>query len=130
MYDDLKDKRVVVTGGASGIGYATAKRFVNEHSKVVILDSNQEALNSAQSQLSPLTGGVCADVSSPDEIEAAFKEVDEIMGGIDILISNAGISVRQPFIKIDYDQWSKVLRINLDGMFLCAKAAIERMKPQ
>jgi len=46
------------------------------------------------------------------------------------LISNAGISVRQPFMKIDYDQWSKVLRINLDGMFLCAKAAIERMKPQ
>ena len=79
--------------------------FVNESSKVVILDSNQEALDNAQSQLSPLTGGVCADVSSPDEIEAAFKEVDEIMGGIDILISNAGISVRQPFMKIDYDQW-------------------------
>ncbi|MGD9227666.1 MAG: SDR family oxidoreductase [Desulfobacterales bacterium] len=130
MYDDLKDKRVVVTGGASGIGYAIARRFVNESSKVVILDSNQEALGNAQSQLSALTGGVCADVSSPDEIEAAFKEVDEIMGGIDILISNAGISVRQPFMKIDYDQWSKVLRINLDGMFLCAKAAIERMRPQ
>jgi len=105
-------------------------RFVNESGKVVILDSNQEALDNAQSELSPLTGGVCADVSSPDEIEAAFKEVDEIMGGIDILISNAGISVRRPFVKIDYDQWSKVLRINLDGMFLCAKAAIERMKPQ
>jgi meso-butanediol dehydrogenase/(S,S)-butanediol dehydrogenase/diacetyl reductase len=130
MYDDLKDKRVVVTGGASGIGYATASRFVNESSKVVILDNNQEALDNARSQLPPLTGGVCADVSSPDEIEAAFKEVDEIMGGIDILISNAGISVRRPFVKIDYDQWSKVLRINLDGMFLCAKAAIERMKPQ
>ena len=130
MYDDLKDKRVVVTGGASGIGYATARRFINERSKVVILDSNQEALENAQSQLPPLRGGVCADVSSPDQIDAAFKEVDEIMGGIDVLISNAGISVRQPFTKIDYDQWSKVLRVNLDGMFLCAKAAIERMKPQ
>ena len=130
MYDDLKDKRVVVTGGASGIGYVTVSRFINEGSMVVILDSDQEALDNAQSQLPLLTGGICADVSSPDEIEAAFKQVDEILGGIDILISNAGISVRQPFTKIDYDQWSKVLRTNLDGMFLCAKAAIKRMKPQ
>ena len=97
---------------------------------MVILDSNQEAIDKARSRLSPLAGAVCADVSNPDQIEAAFNEIDEIMGGIDILISNAGISVRQPFVKIDYDQWSKVLRINLDGMFLCAKAAIERMKPQ
>ena len=130
MYDDLKDKRVVVTGGASGIGFATARRFVNESCQVVILDSNQEALNKTQSEQPKLAGGVCADVSSPDEVEAAFKEIDQIMGGIDILISNAGISVRQPFTKIDYGQWSKVLRVNLDGMFLCAKAAIERMKPQ
>jgi NAD(P)-dependent dehydrogenase (short-subunit alcohol dehydrogenase family) len=130
MYEDLKNKRVVITGGASGIGYATAKRFVDEGGKVVVLDNNQEALDKAVSELPPLTDGVCADVSSPDDIEAAFKKVDEIMGGIDVLISNAGISVRQPFMKIDYAQWSKVLRINLDGMFLCAKAAIQRMKPQ
>jgi NAD(P)-dependent dehydrogenase (short-subunit alcohol dehydrogenase family) len=130
MYDDLKDKRVVVTGGASGIGYATARRFVDEGAKVVILDSDQEALDNAQSELSQLTGGVCADVSSPQEIAAAFNKIDKIVGGLDILISNAGISVRQPFMKIDYAQWSKVLRINLDGMFLCAKAAIERMQPQ
>ena len=130
MYADLKDKRVVVTGGASGIGYATGGRFVDEGSKVVILDSKREALDNALSDMPLLTGGVCADVSSPDEIEAAFNKIDEIMGGIDILISNAGISVRQPFMKIDYAQWSKVLRINLDGMFLCAKAAIQRMKPQ
>ena len=130
MYDDLKDKRVVVTGGASGIGYATADRFVDEGGKVVILDSNQQALDNALADMPLLAGGVCADVSSPDEIEAAFNKIDGIIGGIDILISNAGISVRQPFMNIDYAQWSKVLRINLDGMFLCAKAAIQRMKAQ
>jgi NAD(P)-dependent dehydrogenase (short-subunit alcohol dehydrogenase family) len=130
MYDDLRDKRVVVTGGASGIGLATARRFVNESCRVVILDRNQEALNQAQSEHPGFAGGICADVSSPDEVEAAFKEIDHIMGGIDILISNAGISVRKPFTKIDYHQWSKVMRVNLDGMFLCAKAAIERMKTQ
>ncbi len=130
MYDDLKDKRVVVTGGANGIGYATVRRFINEGSKVAILDNDQEALNNAQSQLPLLTGGICADVSSPDEIEAAFKQVDEILGGIDILISNAGISVRKLFTEVDYTQWSKIMRVNLDGMFFCARAAIERMEPQ
>jgi NAD(P)-dependent dehydrogenase (short-subunit alcohol dehydrogenase family) len=130
MYDDLKGQRVLITGGASGIGYATAKRFISEGCHVVILDSNQEALEKAISEAAELKGGVCADVSLPDDMEAAFKKVDEIMSGVDILISNAGISVRNPFIEIDYAQWSKVLRVNLDGMFICAKEAIQRMKRQ
>ncbi len=130
MYDDLKDKRVLITGGASGIGLATARRFVSESCQVVILDSNQEALNKAQAEQPEFAGGVCADVSSQDEVEAAFKEIDQIMGGIDILISNAGISVRKPFTEVDYTQWSKIMRVNLDGMFFCARAAIERMEPQ
>ncbi len=130
MYDDLNDKRVVVTGGASGIGLATARRFVKESCRVVILDRNQEALNQAQSEHSNFAGGIRADVSSPDEVEAAFEEIDHIMGGIDILVSNAGISVRKPFANIDYDQWSEVMRVNLDGMYLCSKAAIDRMKTQ
>jgi meso-butanediol dehydrogenase/(S,S)-butanediol dehydrogenase/diacetyl reductase len=130
MYDDLKDKRVMVTGGASGIGLATARRFVNESCQVVILDCNQETLNKALSDQPKFAGGVCADVSSPDEVEAAFKEIDQIMGGIDVLISNAGISIRKPFAETDYDQWSKIMHVNLDGMYLCTKAAIDRMKPQ
>jgi len=129
MYDDLKDKRVLVTGGASGIGYATAGRFINEGSRVFILDNNPLALDQARSELA-LAGTVCADVSEPESVEAAFGQMDEIVGGIDVLISNAGISFRQPFVKTDYEQWSRVLRVNLDGMYLCARAAIERMKPQ
>jgi NAD(P)-dependent dehydrogenase (short-subunit alcohol dehydrogenase family) len=84
MYDDLKDKRVVVTGGASGIGLATANRFVDEGCRVVILDCNQEALDKSQSEQPKFAGGVHADVSSPDEVEAAFREIDQIMGNIDI----------------------------------------------
>jgi meso-butanediol dehydrogenase/(S,S)-butanediol dehydrogenase/diacetyl reductase len=130
MYDDLKEKRVLVTGGASGIGYATALRFVNEGCRVVILDNAPSALDVACSELPLLAGGVCADVSNPDDVRTAFRQVDEIMGGIDILVSNAGISFRKPFVETEYEQWSKVLRVNLDGMFLCARAAIERMQPQ
>jgi NAD(P)-dependent dehydrogenase (short-subunit alcohol dehydrogenase family) len=130
MYDDLKDNRVVITGGASGIGYATAGRFIDEGCKVILLDSNQDALDKALSEMPALSGGVCADVGIADDIDAAFKNVDNIMGGVDILIANAGISVRKPFVDMDYSQWSKVLRVNLDGMFLCAKAAVKRMKQQ
>jgi NAD(P)-dependent dehydrogenase (short-subunit alcohol dehydrogenase family) len=130
MYEDLKGKRVVITGGASGIGYATATRFIDERCKVVLLDNNQDALDKALSEMPALSGGVRADVSVPDDIDTAFKNIDNIMGGVDILIANAGISVRKAFVDIDYSQWSKVLRVNLDGMFLCAQAAIERMKQQ
>ncbi|HUU79769.1 MAG TPA: SDR family oxidoreductase [candidate division Zixibacteria bacterium] len=130
LYKDLNDKRIVITGGASGIGFATAQRFINEGSKVVILDWNEQELLSAKGKLSALVGGVLADVSNPKDIENAFREIDDLMGGVDILISNAGISVRNPFKKIDYEQWSKVLRVNLDGMFLCAKEALKRMDKQ
>ena len=130
IYKDLEGKKVVITGGASGIGLATAKRFVDEGAKVVILDWNQKELEKTLSIIPELKSGVFADVSNPDEVKNAFKKIDEILGGIDILISNAGICFRSPFLKIDYEQWSKVLRVNLDGMFLCSKEAIIRMKKQ
>ena len=76
MYDDLKGKRVVITGGASGIGYATAGRFIDEGCKVVLLDSNQDALDKALSEMPALSGGICVDVSMADDIDAAFKNID------------------------------------------------------
>jgi NAD(P)-dependent dehydrogenase (short-subunit alcohol dehydrogenase family) len=130
IYKDLEGKNVVITGGASGIGLATAKRFIEEGAEVVIIDWNDEQLNKVLSDIPEFKGGIHADVSNPEEIKNAFKKIDEIFENIDILISNAGISFRNPFLKIDYEQWSKVLRVNLDGMFLCAKEAINRMKKQ
>lgn len=130
IYKDLEGKRVVVTGGASGIGLATARRFIDEGSRVVIIDWDKEALDEAQSDHPKLSAGIKGDVSRPDDMKEAFHRVDEVLGGLDVLISNAGISVRQPFLEVDYEQWSKVIRVNLDGMFLCAKEAIARMKEQ
>lgn len=129
-YDELKDKRIVVTGGASGIGLATAKRFAKENAKVVIFDWNNESLNEVLSNNPELAGGVRVDVSNPIDVKNGFLKVDEIIGGIDVLISNAGISVRNLFKDIEYEQWTKVLGINLGGMFLCAKEALKRMEPQ
>jgi NAD(P)-dependent dehydrogenase (short-subunit alcohol dehydrogenase family) len=130
IYQDLSGKRIVITGGASGIGLATAERFVKEAARVVILDWNQPTLDTALAEHGGIAGGIHCDVSNPDEVKKAFEEVDKQLGGIDVLISNAGISVRQRFLDITYDQWSRVIRVNLDGMFLCAQEAIKRMKEQ
>ena len=128
-YKALEGKRVVITGGASGIGLATAKRFAAEGSHVFIIDWNKKALNKVLSE-NPEFSGTYGDVSNPDDMKKAFSRVDDILGGCDVLISNAGISVRNPFLQIEYEQWSRVLRVNLDGMFLCSKEAIKRMKKQ
>jgi meso-butanediol dehydrogenase / (S,S)-butanediol dehydrogenase / diacetyl reductase len=130
MYKDLSGKRVIITGGSSGIGFATAKRFVDEGARVVIFGRNQEKLDKAQAMIPDLAGYLSVDVGREDQVAGAFQKTDEIMGGIDILISNAGISYRNGFLDITYDQWKEVMRINLDGMFLCAQEAISRMKEQ
>jgi len=129
-YEDLAGKRVVITGGASGIGLATARRFVSEGSRVVIVDKNKGALEEVLSDNPGLVGGIPADVSRPEEVRDAFRQVDALLGGVDVLIANAGISVRKPFLEIEYEQWRQVLGVNLDGVFLCAQEAIRRMQAQ
>lgn len=130
LFKDLEDKRILITGGASGIGLATVERFIDEEAKVFIVDWDQKALDAVLEENPKLAGVAQGDVSNPDDVSKCFNIADEILNGIDILISNAGISVRKPFLEIKYEQWSKVLRVNLDGMFLCAKEAIKRMKKQ
>ena len=123
-------RRVVVTGGASGIGLATARRFIGEGARVVVLDRDAAALERARAELPGLAGAVRADVSQPDEVEAAFGETDGLLGGVDVLIANAGISVRNRFLDIEPEQWSRVIGVNLTGAFLCARAAVRRMAEQ
>ncbi len=130
LYPDLKDKRIMITGAASGIGLAAAQRFIDEEAAVFILDWDEEALRRTLRENSALKGGVAADVSDPEAVQRAFLRMDDLLGGIDILISNAGISFRRPFLDISYEEWSQVLRVNLDGMFLCTQEAIRRMEAQ
>lgn len=130
QYPDLNNKRVVITGGASGIGMATAQRFIKEGAKVVVFDINESAFPEAKEAMPGLAGLVAVDVSDEDSVRQGFKQVDQIIGGIDILISNAGISIRNKFVDTDFAQWKKVLGINLDGMYLCCKEAVDRMMPQ
>lgn len=130
QYPELKDKRVIVTGGASGIGLATAKRFAGEGARVVIFDIDEAAFPEVEAAIPNLGGIVPVDVSVEESVRDGFLQVDRLVGGIDILVSNAGISIRNKFVDTDFAQWKKVMGINLDGMYLCCKEAVDRMMPQ
>ena len=125
----LKDKRVLITGGAGGIGAATAARFLQEGSRVIVLDCDASALErlGAVGALAELTGAILADVSDPASVERAFEELDRLVGGIDVLINNAGISLRHSALDISPDDWRRVIEVNLHGVFFVAQAAARRM---
>ena len=129
-YEDLKGKRVMVTGAASGIGLATARRFASEGARVFILDYNEDAALRVMGENPDFAGFGCGDVSNEGDVTAAFSKMDATLGGIDVLVSNAGISIRNDFINITYEQWKRVIDVNLNGMFLCAREAAVRMKAQ
>jgi NAD(P)-dependent dehydrogenase (short-subunit alcohol dehydrogenase family) len=117
----LEGKRVVVTGGTSGIGAATSRRFLEEGAKVVSI-----ALLGEQA-VAGLATALEADVADAAQVAEAFAAVDEVLGGIDVLVANAGISIRHRFLEITPEEWRRVLAVNLDGVFHCAQEAARRM---
>ncbi len=130
MYKSLFGKRVVVTGGAGGIGLATALRFVEEGARVAVLDIDRSGLAAVLERHQGIGGAIEADVSDSSQVERAFREADSRIGGVDVLIANAGISVRNGFTDIPNEQWARVLGVNLDGVFFCAREAARRMRAQ
>ena len=107
---------MVVTGGTSGIGEATVRRFREEGAVVAALaDRDVE------------DAGLLCDVADAESVERAFARVDELLGGVDVLIANAGISIRKPFLEIEEADWRRVLDVNLTGVFHCAQQAARRM---
>ncbi len=123
----LLGKRVLITGGASGIGAATAARFLEEGSAVVVLDYDAKGRAEIHRQLPKLAGTVDADVSNLKQVQAAFAEAVGLMGGVDVLINNAGISIRHDFLDITPEEWDKVIAVNLTGVFYMAQTAARHM---
>ncbi|HXM68385.1 MAG TPA: SDR family oxidoreductase [Candidatus Acidoferrum sp.] len=123
----LKDKRVLITGGASGIGAATAARFLEEGAKVCVLDRDGKACEAIRRELPPLSEAIVADVTDLMQVEAAFANAVRVMDGVDILINNAGISIRHNFLDITPEEWDKVIAVNLTGVFYVAQTAARHM---
>ena len=122
----LEGKRVVVTGGTSGIGEATSRRFLDEGARVVALAVGEDEVATAAERIPGIEALRC-DVADAAAVEEAFARADELLGGVDVLVANAGISIRKPFLEIEEADWRRVLDVNLTGVFHCAQQAARRM---
>lgn len=121
----LENKVAIITGGAAGIGAATARKFKEEGAKVIIWDLDDKRGNALATEL----GATFAKVNTANyaEIEAAAKEVNDNFGRIDILINNAGITRDSTLKKMTPEQWQQVIDVNLTGVFYCTKIISEYM---
>jgi 3-hydroxybutyrate dehydrogenase len=126
----LKDKVCFVTGSASGIGKEIALTFAREGGKIVIADLNQQAAQATATELSGqgfTAMAVAADVTDEAQVNAGVAAVVKAWGGIDVLVSNAGIQIVHPMEEFPFAEWKKMLAIHLDGAFLTTKACLPHM---
>ena len=129
----LKDKVAFITGSASGIGKEIAIVYAKEGAKVVIADLNKAAAQATAAELvagGAQAMGVGVDVTSEEQVDAAVEEAAAAFGGIDILVSNAGIQIVHPVEEFSFADWKKMLAIHLDGAFLTTKACLKHMYAQ
>lgn len=130
IYPDLEGKRVLITGGAAGLGLAIAEAFVRQGCRLALLDVDKDKLSRALGSMPDGTVGHCGSVADADAVAAAFARMDELFGGVDVVVNNAGISMNVPTLELTLQDWQKTLDINMTGVFLCCQAAGRRMVPQ
>lgn len=126
----LMDKVAIITGGARGIGEATAKKFAKEGAKVVIADINEDDMKSTADEIKALGGEVTSlvvDVTDKASVDKMIEDVVNKYGKLDILVNNAGITMDSTLLKMTEDQWDKVIDVNLKGVYLCGQAAAKAM---
>jgi len=126
----LKDKVAVITGAASGIGKEIALEYAKEGAKVVIADLMLEAAQGTVDEIAKAGGtamAVAMDVTNETQVDKGIADAIAAYGGIDILISNAGIQIISPLVELSLDKWKKMLAIHLDGAFLTTRACMRNM---
>ncbi|MFG6194554.1 SDR family NAD(P)-dependent oxidoreductase [Nonomuraea sp. JJY05] len=128
----LAGKRVLISGGSSGIGAATARRFLEEGARVLLGGLEQAEVDDAVAELSALgeVGGLAGDVSAEADVTRLVEGAIAALGGLDVLINNAGTAWREPFLEITPGHWDRIIAVNLRGMFLVAQAVARHLVEQ
>lgn len=127
----LNGKVAIITGATRGIGFATAKLFLENNAKVAILGSKEESVNKALEKLKDFNDNVIGfypNLNKENEVSETFRKVVEHFGKIDILINNAGVSSSTPLEKYTYEEFEKIINLNVNAMFLCSKSVVPYMK--
>lgn len=127
----LQKQTALITGAATGIGFATSRRFIEEGAEVVMTDINPENGEKAAKELGPSATFLPQDVRSQEDWERVFTHITEKFKKLDILVNNAGILAttnRQTIEDTDLDQWRAVQAVNVEGVFLGCQAAVRHMK--
>ena len=117
-------KVAVVTGAARGIGLAISKKFLEEGYRIAILDIDQKTLSQTMKQVFDTNNvlGLECDVAEPDQVDQSVNRVVKQFGRIDVLVNNAGIAEFKPMLETTYEEWSRILAVNLNGPFICTQA--------
>ena len=126
----LKDKVAIITGSASGIGKVIALEYAREGAKVVIADLSLDAATVTANEIIQSGGtalAVAMNVTDEAQVDAGVARAVEVLGGVDILISNAGIQIISPIVDFKFDDWRRLIAIHLDGAFLTTRAAMRAM---
>lgn len=128
MEISVKDQRVLITAAASGIGCAVAKAFLDNGAKVHICDINDDQLSACTTSL-PGAGVSRVDVSDPAQVDQLFEELISNLGGLDVLVNNAGIAGPTAAVEnISPQEWDRTMAINVNGQFYCARRAVPLLK--
>ncbi|GAA4310026.1 SDR family oxidoreductase [Actinomadura luteofluorescens] len=120
----LADKVAVVTGGSTGIGFATARAFLEEGARVFITGRRKDALDAAVAELGPAVTGVVCDVSVPSELDAFYETVRDQAGRIDVLVANAGIGIVAPLGEVTEDLIDSIFAVNVKGTIFTVQQAL------
>ena len=129
----LKGKTAVVTGGTRGIGFAIAKKFLDNGANVAICGSRQDSVDKALAKLTEYEGrvmGIWPNLCDPQEVAEAFASVKARFGSLDILANNAGVSSRTSLYDYTVEEFTKIMDVNVKAVFVCSQAAARIMKEQ